>query len=524
MKLDPEQVLQRRAAIIQGDAARSNWLRVSALIAAAIVALLITYRETAASIVALWASSDTFAHGYVIVPIVLFLVWRKRRELARIAPRPDYIGFLLLALAGFGWLVAAAGQVQVLQQYAMTAMIPAAVVALAGRRAAMTIAFPLAFLLLGVPFGEAFLPRLMDWTADFIVGALRLSGVPVFREGNFFAIPSGQWSVVEACAGLRYLIASVTVGALFAYLNYQRAWKRLLFMALSVAVPIAANFVRAYIIVMIGHFSNMKLAVGIDHFIYGWVFFGIVIVLLFSLGSFWRDPAPRTDDAGLSASGVPSKGAAIAGAALATVALAAVWPLYAGHLDREGSARGVALLVSPQGASGWSIEAGPRTDWRPRYTGPAASTFDVYRKGDRTVALYVGYYRAQRQGAELVSALNKVEAPPLWRNIGSVVRREDFGEGALELRQTHLRASTSSLLVWEWFRVGESDLSNPFLAKALLARDRLLGRGDDSAVIVLAAPYEGNPDVAAESLGQFGREMRRSIHAALAAVKAGNLQ
>ncbi len=159
----------------------------------------------------------------------------------------------------------------------------------------MAIAFPLAFLFLGVPFGEAFLPRLMDWTAEFTVGALRLSGIPVYREGNFFAIPSGQWSVVEACSGLRYLIASLTVGALFAYLNYQRMRKRVLFVALSIVVPVLANFLRAYMIVMIGHLSNMKLAVGVDHFLYGWVFFGIVIGLLFWLGSFWRDPAPSIE-------------------------------------------------------------------------------------------------------------------------------------------------------------------------------------------------------------------------------------
>jgi exosortase A len=526
MKLDTEQVLQRRTAIVQGDAPRSNWSRASALIVAAIVAILIIYRETAASIVALWARSDTFAHGYIIVPIVLFLVWRKRSELARIAPRPDYGGFLLLALAGFFWLVAAAGQVQVLQQYAMTGMIPAAVVALGGRRAATAIAFPLAFLLLGVPFGEAFLPKLMDWTADFTIAALRLSGIPVYRDGNFFAIPSGQWSVVEACSGLRYLIASITVGALFAYLNYRRIWKRLLFMALSVAVPIGANFLRAYMIVMIGHLSDMKLAVGVDHFIYGWMFFGVVILLLFWLGSFWRDSAPHAgSDDMRQAPGRPATSAGMAAAALGIVAVASVWPLYAAHyLDASNGNRSAAALASPAGASGWVADAAGTMNWRPRYAGTVASTLQPYRKGDRAVVLYIGYYRDQRQGAELVNSRNGVEAAPTWTNTGTRILSEDLGDGRVELRQTHLRGKAHRLLVWEWFRIGDRDLSNPFLAKALLARDRLLGRGDDSAVIILAAPYEGSADVAAESLEQFGREMRPSIHAALAAVKAGNLQ
>jgi exosortase len=50
---------------------------------------------------------------------------------------------------------------------------------------------------------------------------LALSGIPVHAEGLRFVIPTGSWSVVEACSGVRYLIASVTVGTLFAYLTYR---------------------------------------------------------------------------------------------------------------------------------------------------------------------------------------------------------------------------------------------------------------------------------------------------------------
>ncbi len=47
-----------------------------------------------------------------------------------------------------------------------------------------------------------------------------------------------------------------------------------------------ANTLRAYIIVMLGHFSDMKVATGADHLIYGWVFFGLVMFLLFWIGGF----------------------------------------------------------------------------------------------------------------------------------------------------------------------------------------------------------------------------------------------
>ena len=78
-----------------------------------------------------------------------------------------------------------------------------------------------------VPFGEALVPKLMDWTADFTVAAVKLSGVPVYREGTHFVIPSGQWSVIEACSGIKFLIASLMGGSLYAWLMYRSPGRRL---------------------------------------------------------------------------------------------------------------------------------------------------------------------------------------------------------------------------------------------------------------------------------------------------------
>jgi EpsI family protein len=213
----------------------------------------------------------------------------------------------------------------------------------------------------------------------------------------------------------------------------------------------------------------------------------------------------------------------MAAAALGCLAIAGVWSAYAAYLDAADTAPAQVRLASPAGASGWLADPAADLSWRPRYAGAAASTFQVYRKGARTVALYVGYYRDQRQGAELVNFMNRVDTKPAWVNVGTGVRTEDVG-ASVALRETHLRGKAERLLVWEWYRIGENELSNPFLAKALLARDKLLGRGDASAAIILAAPHEASPEAAAESLRQFAREMRPSLDAALAAVKVGQAQ
>ena len=130
MNAETERVLGVRASLGGLDSTDRGWRVALPLTGAAIVLILAVYWRTAESIVAIWWRSETFAHGFLILPISLFLIWTRRRQLAKLVPVPDYLGLVLLASAGLAWLVAAAGQVQVVQQYALVAMIPAAVIAI----------------------------------------------------------------------------------------------------------------------------------------------------------------------------------------------------------------------------------------------------------------------------------------------------------------------------------------------------------------------------------------------------------
>ncbi|MFM9435264.1 exosortase A [Janthinobacterium sp. CG_23.3] len=309
-------------------------------LALALPAIVALYHDSFWSMLLLWSRSQTFAHGFAVLPISAWLVWRQRGALAAAPQRPSAAGLALLPLLGAAWLLADLANVSVVCQYAATAMLPATVLAVLGRRASGCIAFPLAYLLLAVPFGEVFIPPLIDFTARFTVGALQLTGVPVFRENNNFSIPSGNWSVVEACSGLRYVIASVVLGTLYAHLNYRGAGRRLAFIAVALLLPILANGVRAYLIVMLGHWSDMRLAAGVDHLVYGWIFFGVVSLLLYWVAALWRDqPAPGAAAApAVEAPVRPRRRRASAAAAAACVALAACWPWLAASL-RQPPAR-----------------------------------------------------------------------------------------------------------------------------------------------------------------------------------------
>lgn len=479
-----------------------------------LAAVLGVYGSTVWSLVETWTRSETFAHGYLIAPISAWLVWKKRHEVATITPLPNYSGLLLLATFGFAWMMGYLGRVQVVQQYAVVLMLPAVVWTVLGTRVFKTLSFPLGFLLLAVPFGEALIPYMIEFTADFTVFALKLSGIPVYREGAFFTVPSGSWSVVEACSGLRYLIASFTLGTLYAYLTYRSLKRRLLFAVIALLVPVVANWLRAYMIVMIGHLSGMRLAVGVDHVIYGWIFFGLVMLALFWLGTFWREDLQDSQERPESPiADVKPKGAAWA--ATLTLVVASLWPGYAAYLERAMGQNLAPVLAAPAGAHGWQSDTAPLTDWKPRYLAPRAEMTKTYRKDGRQVALYLYAYRQQEQGSELINSRNVLvwTGDHVWGNVGEHPRALNLAGRVVGIMESELRGPSQRLVVWYWYHIDGRSTANPYYAKFLEAWAKLSGRRDDAMMIALAAPYDDHPENAEQILEKFSREMLPEIEA-----------
>ncbi|ALK95205.1 exosortase [Massilia sp. WF1] len=484
------------------------------LIALALLAPFALYLGTVESIVSIWNSSETFAHGYVILPISLWLIWRRRQNFSLYPPTPYAPALALLAVLGAGWLAAQLGEVQVVSQYTFVAMFPVAALALLGPRLAGSLAFPLLFLLFAVPFGEVFVAPLIQFTADFTVAAVQATGIPVLRSGTRFELPTGNWSVVEACSGVRYLISSITLGCLYAYLTYRSMARRALFIALSVLVPILANGLRAYMIVMIGHLSGMALATGVDHIIYGWLFFGLVMFIMFWIGSYWREdtdtPAANGAAPLRAEAGAPAR---VPMMAVCVVALCAVWPGFARY--GEHANHNPAPVQLDQVAVSWP-EVPAFADWKPDYMAPDAAVHRSYRQGATPVALTLLYYRNQDRSKSLISSLNRLAGyKDAWHETTSSRHTETVDGVALTVRETVLRRDGRALLVWDWMRVGDRDVTSNAVGKLLQAQSKLLLHGDDGAAVMLSAPFDEQPDAARATLHSFLLDNYKVINLAL---------
>jgi EpsI family protein len=264
---------------------------------------------------------------------------------------------------------------------------------------------------------------------------------------------------------------------------------------------------------MLGHLSGNRIAAGVDHLVYGWLLFGIVIFVLFAVGSRWRD-APDADDAARAAPArevAPGRSSAPAFAAVAV--LIVVWPFArAAMMAPLGGA--LPPPPAPLPISGWKVSA-PFSEWRASTQRPSIEHIVYFENNGSAVGVQMSVYRDQVEGAELVGWANRLVVPaakPAWRVAAQSAGTWRDESGAY--RESVLKADRQ-LLVRDWYWLGNSTTTSEVRAKIDLAIDRLTRHDDTSAWVIVFTPVGEDTDAARATMESFQREMGPSIAAAL---------
>ncbi len=320
-------------------------------------------REIAAA-VTVWNGSAAYGHCWLVLPVALWLLWERRGVFAALPPRPALWPALLVPPLGALWFAAWLLGIMEGRQLAALGCAEAALLAGLGWRLWWALSPGFLYLVFLVPFGAFLTPALQDVTAGFVVRGLALLGVPFTADAFRITIPEGAFEVAEACAGLRFLIASVAFGVLYAVTMFRSPVRRVAFIAVSCVVPVIANGMRALGIVLLGHALGSAEAGAADHLIYGWVFFSAVLLAL-ALGGLPFRQAPSPLPAPVAAGSVSLWRTALGGAAAVLLALAgpAAARMFGGDAPAVSLAARVRLVVPPgcvAAADGGVFRCGPQ--------------------------------------------------------------------------------------------------------------------------------------------------------------------
>ncbi len=481
------------------------WRQRLVLLTVMVAALLAAFLPTYADMVRIWSTSSTFNHGFLIVPIALYLGSRRRADLAGIAPGVSVWGVVFTFGNVVLWIGGELMSVAFFKHLAVTGMLIGVSWALIGNRPFRVLLFPFLYLYFAVPEGEFLVPYLQDWTALVLVKMLRITGIPVFIEGRYLSIPSGNFVVAEACSGINYLIATLAVGAMFMYLNFVAWWRRVAFMIFAVMVPLVANGLRAYGIVMIAHLSDYRYAMGVDHFIYGWVFFGIVIFTLFAIGSLFSDVEQAPARRPAAAAALPARSG---NAALVAALLVAAVLVPRVLLALSDSAREPLPQPSLPAIAGWHgpLPAEPRLGTV--FPGADGHLSGRYTRPDGAVVWLEALYFHRDDGkGEVVNQSNSLFDDALWKQIAYRTNKPPSGSVAGDVYELDLRAvgSGHEIKVWQWYDVAGVRSARRLPIKLAQALARLRGAPAGGVAVLLSTPL-AEQGAARQALAEFSHD------------------
>lgn len=267
-------------------AGAQRWIRACVLFFVSWVIMMALFWHTIQTMVDVWAYSRTYAHGFLVLPATLYLVWCYRDRLLGISPVPNSWGLVLGAILACGWCLGGITQTLLVQQIAVISMLPALILGIFGSKVLRTLQFPLVFLAFALPVGTAIEPWLQKITAMFIMLGLDMVGIPHHREGYLITIPSGTWEVAPDCGGLRYILPGLALGYVYTAVMHQTLKQRVSFLLVCVLLLAVANGARAYGIILGDH---LGIAEGTDHRVFSYAVYGFTMLFLTWLGFKWSD-------------------------------------------------------------------------------------------------------------------------------------------------------------------------------------------------------------------------------------------
>jgi exosortase len=248
-----------------------------------ILLLIAVYAPLLSGLVRQWSTDQDMSHGFFVLPVVAFVVWRRRKELAAFRPAPNWWGLAIAACGAAQMLLGTLAAQIFIARTALLVSLIGAVLFLGGSRAFRILAFPLLLLLFLFPIPAIVYARitlpLQIFASATAETALNWIGIPVLRDGNILELAHQRLSVVEACSGIRSLLSLAFLSLVYAYFFDQRVATRWMLLAATVPIAIAANAARVTLMGLLGEYRT-DLAQGVFHLFEGWILFVVALGML----------------------------------------------------------------------------------------------------------------------------------------------------------------------------------------------------------------------------------------------------
>jgi len=248
-----------------------------------------------------WWHDPNWSHGFLVFAFSLFLLWKKRSQLAAIPARPSWAGLAVIAGALLTLTVGTLGAELFLSRSSIVLLLAGFLIFFHGWLRFRALLFPwlLLFLMIPIPaivFSQITLP--LQLLASRLASlSLTLLGIPVLREGNVLKLPVMSLAVAEACSGIRSLLSLGTLAVIYGYLSESRLAGRVFLLIAAIPIAVVANGSRILVTGVLVQYWNPEAAEGFFHNFSGWVMFVFSLLMLVALHRVMQRLWPYKDSA-----------------------------------------------------------------------------------------------------------------------------------------------------------------------------------------------------------------------------------
>jgi exosortase A len=424
------------------------------------VAAFVILWPTTVSLMERWNDTDgkTYTHGYLIVLISAWLMWRDRDRVQAAAASPFTPALLAVAATSCVWLLSLRSGIQTGHQVLLPVLIWLAVAGALGWRAAVATTFAVGYLYFAIPIWGAVNSVLQSLTTLVVGAMLHLTGVVATIDGNFIHLPVGTFEIAAGCSGIHFFIVALAISALYGEIHRDSLKVRAQLLVLATIIAAATNWIRVYVIVVAGYLTDMQhYLVRVEHYRFGWAVFAISMTIFILIAR--RLP---TNDSSVAAQGVRTvdlRHSTIWLAVVASVGLMAVgpiWNLLTRSLEAALPSQDKFFpMVSTAGSNGPVTPI--RFNWAPQFLGADASVHARYVTDGHDVEIYTAIYIAQHQGKELVAYDNSI----LGTERADVLKESNAGTW----RELEVRSAVGPELIRYQYRIGAMRTSDDLRAQ-----------------------------------------------------------
>ena len=201
-----------------------------------------------------WLRLDEYWR-FLIIPVSVYFVWIKRKELPTLSVRPNFLfGIPLIIMGCIAYFLWKISLVDFFIETGLFVLSFGCIFLFIGARFARFFIFPLFYLV----FMTSILVRILSSftivlqhlsaiVASFFLNAI---GWPVLRDGLFLRLPHLILEVAPACSGTNQLIALVAFALPLGVLRHESFWSRALLVAMTIPITLFSNAVRIVLIAL----------------------------------------------------------------------------------------------------------------------------------------------------------------------------------------------------------------------------------------------------------------------------------